>query len=65
MKVPQWPEFSIANMWEQCRNVQEFLPYVPDTWKFDGHRKPEKKFFFGLLSTMYPEWLRDAVIDCS
>ena len=39
--------------------------YVPDTWKCDGHRKPEKKFFFALLSTMYSGWLKDAVMDCS
>ena len=65
MKVPQWSEFSIQNMWEEVKDVPEFLPYVPDTWSCEGHRKPEKRFFFALISTMYSEWLRQAVIDCS
>ena len=65
MKVPQWSEFSIANMWEQVKDIPEFLSHVPDTWSHEGHRKPEKKYFFALLSTMYSGWLRDAIIDCS
>ena len=65
MKISQWPEFSIANMWEQVKDIAEFKRYVPDTWSCEGHRKPEKKYFFGLLSTMYSEWLREAIIDCS
>lgn len=65
MKVPQWPEFSIASMWEQVKDLPEVKLYVPDTWSCEGHRKPEKKYLFALISTMYSEWLRSAVIDCT
>ena len=65
MRVPQWPEFSIANMWDQCRDIPEVKIYCPDTWSTSGHRKPEKKFLFALITTMYSEWFRDAVADCS
>ena len=65
MEVPQWSEFSIVNMWKQVKDIPEFLKYVPDTWNCEGHRKPEKRFFFSLVTTMYSEWLRLAIIDCA
>ena len=52
-------------MWDQVKDIPEFLRHCPDPWGQGGHRKPEKAYFFALLSTMYPEWLREAVMDCS
>ena len=52
-------------MWDQVKDIPEFKRYVPDTWSCEGHRKPEKRYLFAIITTMYAEWLRAAIIDCT
>jgi hypothetical protein len=45
VKVPRWPEFSVAKMWSFALTNPYFHHYMPSTWLEDG-RTPERAYFF-------------------
>ena len=56
VKVPRWPEFSVAELWAHAITNPEFASYIPSTW-LDGGRTPERAYFLKILGLLETEWL--------
>jgi hypothetical protein len=56
VKVPRWPEFSVAKMWAHAKTNPLFKNYMPSTWLEDG-RIAERTYFFKILGYLETEWL--------
>ena len=56
LKVPRWPEFSVAKLWAHAITNPLFASYIPSTW-LDGGRTPERAYFLQILGLLETEWL--------
>ena len=63
IKVPLWPELSIARIWPEAMKLPRFAEYMPDEWSLDNPKKIERDFVFGVLVTLAPEYMEQLVLD--
>ena len=57
--VPTWQELGCKTVWSQAIMIKDFLKYVPDDWRSD--HKVERKFFYGILTTLAPMFVQTVV----
>ena len=57
--VPVWEEMGIKRVWPEAARITEFLMYFPDGWT--ATHKTERKFFYGILSTLAPNFVQAMV----
>ena len=50
--IPTFDELSIKKLWSHFKNNQTLMKYMPD---YPDKQLPERDFFFGVLSTLYPK----------
>ena len=62
MRIPLWPELSIAKIWLQAVKHPQFLRYLPDTWS--ATKKTERHFFWAILVTLQPDYVEQLITDC-
>ena len=55
VKVPQYDELSVKNLWKDLSKEEQFKIYFPD-FK-EGDKLPERQFFFDVLNTIFPDYL--------
>ena len=51
MEVPNYPELSVKNLYDDALNDPELSKYLPTKKQLSG-KLPERKFFFGVLCTL-------------
>ena len=56
IEVPYYDELSVKRLWPQYKKDPEFQKYFPDA--FPGDKGPSREYFFGILNTLYPEYLK-------
>ena len=54
--VPGWDELSVKNLWKDLKNDSAFNVYFSD--KYPEEKVPNRKYFFDILNTIYPEYLK-------
>ena len=54
--VPAYEELSVKNMWPDLKTDKEFMVYFADDYAKD--RYPCREYFFNMLNTVYPEYLK-------
>ena len=62
LRVPLWPELSVAKIWLEADKLSTFKHYMPSDW--DGGNKVERPFFWTILITLAPEYVEHLIIDC-
>jgi hypothetical protein len=62
LKVPCWPELATAKIWRQAIQFPGFRDYMPDNWC--GDVRTERPFFYGVLTTLCPDFVTTLIKDC-
>ena len=55
VRVPNFDELSVKNLWPHMRQVPEFMKYMPDA--IPKGRLPCRYYFFNLINTLNQEYL--------
>ena len=55
IKIPHWPELSIARLWSEAIMIPRFLEYMPDEWSLANIKKIEREYFWSILISLAPE----------
>jgi hypothetical protein len=51
LEVPAYPELSVKNLYDDAMTDEDLYKYLPSRKQLSG-KLPERKFFFGILSTL-------------
>ena len=54
------PEYAISNVWHLVRDDVELCKYLPD-YDMNKDRWPDRRFFWGVLSTLRRDWVDEYV----
>ena len=57
--IPNWTELGVKTIWPQACKLDTFLRYMPDGWA--GTDKIERKFFFGVLTSIAPMFIQTVI----
>ena len=57
--VPQWDELSVMKLWKDLKDDAAFNVYFQDTYV--DQKAPNREYFFNILNTIYPEYLKNIV----
>jgi hypothetical protein len=60
MEVPNYPEISVKNLYEDAMIDPEVAAYLP-TKKQCSNKLPERDFFFGILCSKREHYMRDII----
>ena len=60
LNVPVCPELSVVNCWEDALRLPGVWDHFPDEW--EGCRRVDRKFFWGILSSLHPAYVKELVI---
>ena len=60
--VPKYEELSVKNLYEDALNDPEVGSFLPDL-AMNSNRLPERDFFFGILGTIKPDYLKQIIND--
>ena len=61
--VPAYEELSVKNMWPDLKDDKDFMKYFADDYAKD--RYPARDYFFNILNTVYPDYLRQVMQHAS
>ena len=56
VQVPHYEELSVRNIYPMFKKDAHFQQYFPD--KYPKDKGPNREYFFNLLATLYPEYLK-------
>ena len=59
-EIPNYPELATKNVWSKIKDNPDLMVYFPD---LEDNQLPEKKFMYGVLSTLHPDAVRDMVAE--
>lgn len=60
IEVPNYPEISVTNLYDDAMLDEEVAAYLP-TKKQLSNKLPERNFFFGILGTLREDYLREII----
>ena len=55
VKVPNYDELSVKNLWPHMQNVPEFMRFMPDS--IPKGRLPCREYFFTIMNTLNREYV--------
>lgn len=58
--IPNYPEISVTNLYENAMKDEELVVYLP-TKKQLSNKLPERSFFFGVLGTLRESYLKEII----
>ena len=61
--VPYWQELSPKYVWLDAQDLPELNRYLPDQWE-PTSKTLDRNFFYGILSTLAPNYVSNLIIDC-
>ena len=59
IKVPQYDELSVKNLWPEFKKDAQFMSFFPAT--FPKGKGPPREYFFDIINTLYPEYLNQVM----
>ena len=62
MAVPNYPEVSVKNLYEDAMGDQELQKYLPSKKQLSS-KLPEREFFFGVLCTLKRQYMADIISE--
>ena len=62
MDVPNYPEISVKNLYEDALKDSDLAKYLPTKVQLSG-KLPERSFFFGVLCTLRKQYMADIIKD--
>ena len=62
MEVPAYQEISVKNLYDDAMQDELLSKYLPSKEQLSG-RLPERDFFFGILSTLRGQYMKDIIAD--
>jgi hypothetical protein len=62
--VPHYEELSVKNLYADAMKDELIKDYLPDLEQ-NSNRIPEREFFFGILGTLRPEYLKKITEDAN
>ena len=63
MKMPMWPELSIARIWPEAHLLPQMAEYLPSDWDLNHPKRIQRDWFFGMLTSLAPEYVEMVVLD--
>lgn len=60
LEVPKYQEISVTNIFEDAISDPELAKYLPSKKQLSG-KLPERNFFFGVLSTLRWQYMKDII----
>ena len=63
-EIPRFEELSVKNLYNDAINDQIVGPYLPSL-EMNSNRIPERDFFFGVLGTLKPDYLKKIIKDAN
>lgn len=60
--VPKYEELSVKNLYADALNDPDVGIYLPEL-EMNSNRLPERDFFFGILGTIKPHYLKQIIED--
>jgi hypothetical protein len=60
MEVPAYQEISVKNLYDDAMQDELLSKYLPSKEQLSG-RLPERDFFFGILSTLRGQYMKDII----
>ncbi len=60
IEVPNYPEISVTNLYDDAMQDEEVAAYLP-TKKQLSNKLPERNFFFGILGTLREDYLKEII----
>ena len=60
LEIPNYPEISVKSLYEEALADPEVRMYLPEPKQLSG-KLPERKFFFGILSSVRPKFMKDII----
>ena len=57
------PEYAVKRAWPLVRDDPLIVAYLPDE-ELDLERWPDRRFFWGIVYTIRPEWVEDYISQC-
>ncbi len=61
--VPHFDELSVKNLWKDLKDDPDFNVYFQESYVDD--KGPNRKYFFDVLNTIYPEYLSKIMAHAS
>ena len=62
--VPHYEELSVKNLYDDAMKDELLRDYLPDLEQ-NSNRIPERDFFFGILGSLRPEYLKKIIDDAN
>ena len=60
--IPNYPEISVTNLYDDAMQDPDIAVYLPSKKQL-SNKLPERNFFFGILSTLKHQYLKDIIND--
>jgi len=62
MEIPNYPEISVKNLYDDSMLDPDVSLYMPTREQL-SNKLPERRFFFGILGTIKPDYLSEIIED--
>ena len=62
--VPHYEELSVKNLYDDAMKDELVKDYLPDLEQ-NSNRHPERDFFFGILNSLRPQYLKKIIADAN
>lgn len=62
IEIPNYPEISVRNLYEDAMHDESVAVYLP-TKEMLSNKLPERNFFFGILSTLREDYVKEIISD--
>jgi hypothetical protein len=62
MLVPNYPEISVKNLYDDAMKDPELSLYLPTKEQLSG-KLPERSFFFGIMCTLKNQYMLDIITE--
>ena len=63
IEVPHYEEISVKALYPECKKDGVFMSYFPD--KYPAGKAPPREYFFNILNTIHPEYLKEILTHAS
>ena len=63
ISVPHWDELAVKNLWKDLKDDASFNVYFQDSYQ--DQKGPNRKYFFDILNTIYPDYLNQIMTHAS
>jgi hypothetical protein len=59
--IPNWPQLTVKRYYQEALALPMVADYLPDPTGKDEQRLPERDFFFKVLNSLHPDYIKTIV----